>query len=108
MKRLLIAATLVSLAGCASQQPPVAQPGAQAAANQDRATNAGDVMIKEGSHTLRYGGVGPLGVEFYEDDHPLVLPSSATTFPWQGRRIHILNAEQADLLYRVEPAIAPS
>jgi hypothetical protein len=65
-------------------------------------------MIKDGTHTLRYGGVGPLGVEFYQDDQPLVLAGSATTFRWQGRQIHILNAEQADLLYRVEPASASS
>lgn len=104
MKRLLIAATLVSLAACATHQPPVAQP----AANQDRAANAGEAMIKDGSHTLRYAGVGPQGVEFYEDDQPRVLPSSATTFSWQGRQIHILDAEPANLLYRVEPAIARS
>jgi hypothetical protein len=65
-------------------------------------------MIKDGSHTLRYGGVGPQGVEFYQDDQPLVLPSSATTFPWQGRQIHILDAEPANLRYRVEPGIAGS
>src|SRR5579872_6197395 len=107
MKRLLIAATLVSLAACAPQQPPVA-PVAQPAANQDRAANAGEAMIKDGSHTLRYAGVGPLGTGFYEDDRPLVLPSSATTFPWQGRQIHILDALPVNLLYRVEPAIAGS
>src|SRR5579872_6991804 len=82
MRRLLIAAMLVSLAACASDQPPVAQSAAPAV-NLDRAANAGEVMIKDGSHTLRYGGVGPLGVEFYEDDQPLVLASSATTFRWQ-------------------------
>jgi hypothetical protein len=98
---------LVSLAACASDQPPVAQSAAPAV-NLDRAANAGEVMIKDGSHTLRYGGVGPLGVEFYEDDQPLVLASSATTFRWQGRQIQIRNAEQADLLYRVEPASARS
>jgi hypothetical protein len=104
MKRLLITATLVSLAACASPQPPVAQP----AANPDRTANAGEAMIKDGSHTLRYGGVGPQGVEFYEDDKPLVLPNSATTLPWQGHQIHILDAEQANLLFRVEPPIAGS
>jgi hypothetical protein len=78
----------------------------QPAANQDRAANAGETMIKDGSHTLRYAGVGPQGVAFYQDDQPLVLPSSATTFPWQGRQIHILDAEPANLRYRVEPAIA--
>jgi hypothetical protein len=105
MKRLLIAATLVSLAACAPDRPP---PVAQPAANQDRAANAGEAMIKDGSHTLRYAGVGPQGVEFYQDDQPLVLPSSATTFPWQGRQIHILDAEPANLRYRVEPGIAGS
>lgn len=104
MKRLLIAATLISLAACAPHQPPAARP----AANQDRNANAGEAMIKDGSHTLRYAGVGPQGVEFYQDDQPLVLPSSATTFPWQGRQIHILGAEPANLRYRVEPAIAGS
>ena len=65
-------------------------------------------MIKDGSHTLRYGGIGPLGVEFYQDDQPLVLTSSATTFRWQGRQVQILNAQQADLLYRVGPVSAGS
>jgi hypothetical protein len=88
----------------------VAQQAAPPAANAnaDRAANAGEAMIKDGSHTLRYGGVGPLGVEFYEDDQPLVLTNSVTTFRWQGRQIEILNAEQADLSYRVEPASAGS
>jgi hypothetical protein len=104
MKRLLITATLVSLAACASQQPPVAQP----AANPDRTAIAGETIIKDGSHTLQYAGVGPQGVEFYEDNQPLVLPSSATTFPWQGRQIHILDAEPANLFFRVEPPIAGS
>jgi hypothetical protein len=110
MKRLLIAATLVSLAACTSeQQPPVAQqPVAQPAANTDRTASAGETIIKDGSHTLRYGGVGPLGVEFYADNQPLVLPNSATTFPWQGRRVHILDAEQANLLFLVEPPVAGS
>lgn len=108
MNRLLVTATLVALAGCASQQPPVAQPVAQPAVNPDRTAIAGEAIIKDGSHTLRYAGVGPQGVEFYEDDHPLVLPSSATTFAWQGRQIHILDAEPANLLFRVGPPIAGS
>jgi hypothetical protein len=109
MKRFLLAATLVSLAACTSEQPPVAQqPVAQPVANADRTANASETIIKDGSHTLRYAGVGPLGVEFYADNHPLVLPDSATTFPWQGRQVHILDAEQANLLFRVEPPVAAS